>query len=247
MTPEEDERYARQTVLPGFGAAGQQRLKDARVLVVGAGGLGSPCLTSLAAAGIGTLGVADDDRVSLSNLARQTIHETSAVGRPKVESASEAIARLNPHVRVKTHPLRMSSANAAEIVSRYDLVADGTDSFASRFALAEACEIARRPLVSASVSRFQGSLTTLIPYENDQPTLRCLYPDPPSSWERDCSEDGVLGAVTQTLGAMQAMEVVKVVLRGALGEPLIGRVLLLDATSWRTRIVRYERRPRVAA
>ena len=135
MTPEEDERYARQTVLPGFGAAGQQRLKDTRVLVVGAGGLGSPCLTSLAVAGIGTIGVADDDRVSLSNLARQTIHETSAVGRPKVESASEAIARLNPHVRVKTHPLRMSSANAAEIVSRYDLVADGTDSFASRFAL----------------------------------------------------------------------------------------------------------------
>ena len=241
-TDVERERYARQTVLPGFGLDGQDRLREARVLVVGAGGLGSPCLTALAAAGVGTLGIADDDRVALSNLARQTIHDSDAVGRSKVESAAGSLARINPHVRVEPHAIRLTPTNAAEIVAAYDVIADGTDSFASRFALAEACEAVRRPLVSASVSRFQGTLTTLRPYENDNPTLRCLHPDPPSSWERDCSEDGVLGAVTQTLGAMQAMEVLKSLIGPSLGEPLIGRLLLLDALSWRTRIVRYGRR-----
>ena len=242
MTPEEGERYARQTVLPGFGVDGQEVLRRARVLVVGAGGLGSPCLMALAAAGVGTLGIADDDRVALSNLARQTIHDTEAVGRSKVESACASLARINPHVAIEPHAVRLKPSNAADIVAHYDVVADGTDSFASRFALAEACEAAARPLVTASVSRFQGTLTTLAPYEGDNPTLHCLHPDPPSSWDRDCSEDGVLGAVTMTLGAMQAMEVLKVLLGGRLGEPLFGRLLLLDALTWQTRIVRYARR-----
>ena len=140
------------------------------------------------------------------------------------------------------HPVRLKPANAADIAARYDVVADGTDSFASRFALADACETAKRALVTASVSRFQGTLTTLRPYERDNPSLRCLHPDPPSSWERDCSEDGVLGAVTLVLGAMQAMEVMKALLGGRLGQPLVGRLLLLDALTWQTRIVRYARR-----
>ncbi|MEM7567518.1 MAG: molybdopterin-synthase adenylyltransferase MoeB [Pseudomonadota bacterium] len=244
LSAEERERYARQTILPGFGDAHQEALKAARVLVIGAGGLGSPCLIALAAAGVGTLGIIDDDRVALSNLARQTIHETDAVGDLKVESASRSLARINPHVAVEAHAVRLKRENAGDLVETYDIVVDGTDSFASRTAVADVCAKVRRPLISAAVSRFEGTLTTLMPYTG-APDFADLYPDPPSSWEAGCAEEGVLGAVTQMLGAMQAAETIKVLLaeRGLpLGATLVGRLLIVDALNWRTRTVSYGRR-----
>ncbi len=245
LSDSERERYARQIVLPGFGEDRQCALKASRVLVVGAGGLGSPCLTALAAAGIGALGIIDDDRVALSNLARQTIHDTDAVGRDKVDSAAHSLARINPHVALETHRVRLKATNADGLVAGYDVIADATDSFASRIALADACERASRPLVSAAVSRFEGHLTTFMPYSDGNPRFHCLYPDPPSSWERGCAEDGVLGAVTQMLGAMQAAEVIKLALARSgmnLGQTLVGRLFVVDALSWRSRTVAYKRR-----
>ncbi len=245
LSDSERERYARQIVLPGFGEDHQRALKASRVLVVGAGGLGSPCLTALAAAGIGTLGIIDDDRVALSNLARQTIHDTGAVGHDKVESAARSLGRINPHVAIEPLRLRLKAENADELVAGYDVIADATDSFASRIALADACERTHRPLVSAAVSRFEGHLTTFMPYSDDNPCFQSLYPDPPSSWERGCAEDGVLGAVTQMLGAMQAAEVIKLVLAQggmALGQTLVGRLFIVDTLSWRSRTIAYRRR-----
>lgn len=247
LSRQELERYARHIVLSEIGGPGQQRLKRARVLVVGAGALGSPVLCYLAAAGVGALGVVDDDEVSLSNLQRQIVHDTASVGRPKVESAAAAIARINPHVRVETHRLRLDADNAAALVRAYDLVVDGTDNLATRYAMADACAAERRPLVAAVVSRFDGWVTVLKPYETGadgrpNPALRDLFPDePPPGMTPSCAEAGIVGALTGVIGSLQAMEAIKLIV-GA-GEPLVGRLLLYDGLGARVETIRYRARP----
>lgn len=243
LTPGEIERYARHIVLHGVGGPGQQKLKAARVLVVGAGGLGAPLLQYLAAAGIGTLGIVDDDVVSLSNLQRQVLHGTPDVGRPKVESASEAIARLNPHVRVEPIARRLEATSARDLVHGWDVVADGSDNFATRYAVADACFHEARPLVSGAVGAFDGSLTTLRPFERDvagrpNPTYRCLFPAPPPEGSvPTCAEAGVLGALTGIVGSMMALEVIREIV--GFGEGLVGRLLLLDAMTMRAETIAY--------
>jgi molybdopterin/thiamine biosynthesis adenylyltransferase len=245
LSPQELERYARHIVLPEIGGSGQQRLKRARVLVVGAGGLGAPVLQYLAAAGVGTLGIVDDDTVSLSNLQRQVIHDTSSVGRPKLESAQSAIERINPNVRVELHNLRIDSGNAAALVAQYDLAADGSDNFETRYAVADACAAEGRPLVHAAVGRFDGQVTVLMPYEArggvQNPSYRDLFPEPPpAGLVPSCAEAGVLGVLTGVVGTLQAMEVIKLVT--GIGEPLIGRLLLYDALAARFDTINYRAR-----
>ena len=245
LSPAELERYARHIVMQEIGGAGQQKLKKARVLVIGAGGLGAPVLQYLAAAGVGTLGIVDDDTVSLSNLQRQVIHDTDRLGEPKVASAAEAIARLNPNVTIEPHPTRLAGHNALALVSEYDLVVDGSDNFETRYLVSDACFYAQKPLVTAAVGQFDGSITTLKPYEQNasgdaNPTYRCLFPRKP----RDgllptCAEAGVLGALTGIIGTMQAMEVIKEIT--ATGEGLVGRMIMFDARSFRMETIRYKR------
>ncbi len=243
LSDEELERYARHVVLPEIGGAGQQKLKRARVLVLGAGGLGAPVLEYLAAAGIGTLGIVDDDTVSLSNLQRQVIHDTGAVGTSKGESARAAIARINPHVIVELHNLRLTAENAAGIVRAYDVVVDGSDNFETRYALADACAEEKKPLVHAAVGRFDGSITVLKPFENGtdgrpNPTYRDLFPEaPPPGLVPSCAVAGVLGALTGVVGTLQAMETIKLV--AGIGEPLVGRLLLYDGLAARFDTIRY--------
>jgi len=242
LTPEEIQRYKRHLVLHDIGGQGQAKLKAARVLVIGAGGLGSPALLYLAAAGVGTIGVIDDDTVSLDNLQRQIVHSTAAVGRPKVESAKETLAHLNPHVTVETFETRLDAGNAADIISRFDIVADGSDNFATRYLVSDACYFARRPLVHAAVGPFDGYLTTLKPYAADAkgslfPTYRCIFPEaPPPGMVPNCSEVGVLGAVVGVVGTLQATEVIKELT--GVGESLAGRLLLYDAKEPRFETVR---------
>ncbi|MCQ8242074.1 HesA/MoeB/ThiF family protein [Rhizosaccharibacter radicis] len=232
----EIQRYSRHILLREVGGEGQARLRDARVLVVGAGGLGAPLSLYLAAAGIGTIGIVDDDRVELSNLQRQVIHDTAALGMPKVRSAAAALARLNPLVRVEAHECRLEADNAMALVGRYDLVCDGCDNFRTRFLLSDACRLAGRTLVSAAVSRFEGQLTTFRAV-GGTPCYRCLYPEaPPPGAAPSCAEAGVLGAVTGVLGTLQATEVVKEIL--GLGEGLCGRVLCWDALAMRFSTIR---------
>lgn len=244
FAPDELERYARHIVLPEIGGAGQQKLKRARVLVVGAGGLGAPVLQYLAAAGVGTLGIVDDDTVSLSNLQRQVIHDTSAVGETKIASAVRSIGRINPAVVVEPLDMRITVDNAAEIVRRYDIVADGSDNFETRYAVADACAAERRTLVHAAVGRFDGSVTVLKPFETDSegrsnPTYRDLFPEPPpAGMVPSCAEAGVLGALTGVIGTLQAMEVIKLIT--GVGEPLVGRLLLYDGLGARFDTVRYK-------
>lgn len=243
LSTDELQRYARHIVLPEIGGAGQQKLKRARVLVVGAGGLGAPVLQYLAAAGIGTLGVVDDDRVSLSNLQRQVIHDTEAVDRLKTESAAAGIARLNPHVIVNRHELRLTADNAADIVAGYDVVADGSDNFETRYAVADICAELHKPLVTGAVGRFDGSLTVLKPFEaaadgHANPSYRDLFPaPPPPGLVPSCAEAGILGALTGIIGSLQAMEVIKLI--AGIGDPLIGRLLLYDALGGRFQTIRY--------
>lgn len=245
LSPEEIERYARHLVLPEIGGPGQQRLRQARILLVGAGGLGSPAALYLAAAGIGTLGIVDDDRVSLSNLQRQILHGTADVGRPKTDSATDAIRRVNPHVGVEAHRVRLDARNGRSVVKRYDLVIDGSDNFATRYALADLCEEAERPLVSAAVQRFSGSLTVLMPFGRDaegrpNPRYRDLFPSPPpEGMVPSCAEAGILGVVTGLLGTLAAAEAIKLV-TGA-GTPLVGRLLLVDTLRMRFEEIRYRR------
>lgn len=246
LTPEELERYARHIILPEIGGAGQQRLKRARVLVVGAGGLGAPVLQYLAAAGVGTIGIVDDDTVSLSNLQRQIIHDTPSVGMPKAASAAAAIARLNPHVRIETCDTRLTAGNARETVATFDVIVDGSDNFDTRYAVADACAEERRPLVHGAVGRFDGSLTVLKPFENGpdgtpNPSYRDLFPDaPPPGLVPSCAEAGIVGALTGVIGTLQAMEAIKLVT--GIGEPLVGRLLLYDGLAARFDTVRYKRR-----
>ncbi|MFH1796010.1 MAG: molybdopterin-synthase adenylyltransferase MoeB [Pseudomonadota bacterium] len=237
------ERYARHIVLAEVGGPGQQKLKRARVLVVGAGGLGAPVLLYLAAAGVGTLGIVDDDTVSLSNLQRQVIHDTAAVGRTKVDSAGATIGRVNPHVTIEPYVLRLDASNADGIVGAYDIVVDGSDNFETRYVLADACAAAKKPLVSGAVGRFDGSLTVLIPWEKDEkgrpnPSYRDLYPEaPPPGMVPSCAVAGVVGALTGVIGTLQAMEAIKLI-TGA-GEPLVGRLLLYDSLGARFDTIRY--------
>jgi adenylyltransferase/sulfurtransferase len=247
LSSEEIERYARQIVLRGVGGPGQNKLKAARALVVGAGGLGSPALQYLAGVGVGALGVVDDDDVALSNLHRQVIHATSDVGRPKTQSASAAIARLNPHVAVEQISIRLDEANARGIVRRFDVVLDGSDNFVTRYALSDACYFERRPLVAAALGEFDGTLTTLKPYEKGpdgqpNPTYRCLFPEAPEPGTiPTCAEAGVLGALGGVLGSLMALEAIREIL-GGFGdgdEGLVGRLLMIDARGMRFEKLRY--------
>lgn len=237
------ERYARHIVLREVGGPGQAALQQARVLAIGAGGLGAPLLMYLAAAGVGTLGVVDDDTVSLSNLQRQIIHATPDIGTRKVDSAAAKIAALNPHVTVETHPLRLTADNALEIVSRYDIVADGSDNFATRYLVADACFFAKKPLVTAAIGRFDGTLTTIRAHERGadgepNPTYRCLFPEPPPTGSIPaCAEAGVLGALPGILGSMMALEVMREIV--GFGEGLVGRLLMVDARDMRFETIAY--------
>jgi adenylyltransferase/sulfurtransferase len=239
----EIERYARHIVLREVGGPGQAKLKRARVLVIGAGGLGAPVLLYLAAAGVGTLGVVDDDTVSLSNLQRQVIHGTPDVDTLKVDSAAAAIDRLNPHVAVTTHAERLTANNALAIVGQYDIVADGSDNFATRYLVADACYFAKKPLVTAAVGTFDGTLTTIRAHERGadgkpNPTYRCLFPEPPPPGTVPaCSEAGILGALPGILGSMMALEVIREIV--GFGEGLVGRLLMVDARAMRFETVGY--------
>jgi molybdopterin-synthase adenylyltransferase len=235
LTDAQLERYARHIVLHDIGGLGQRKLLAAKVLVIGAGGLGSPCLQYLAAAGVGKLGIIDDDVVDLSNLQRQIIHTTKDIGRTKVSSAQAAIAAINPDVQVVMHNLRLTPDNACEIIAGYDIVADGSDSFATRFAVHDACLKLHKPLVSAAVGMFDGQLSTYKGYLPDAPCYRCFVAEMPVMSAGTCAEMGVLGALTGVMGSMQALEVMREII--GFGEPLVGRIILYDAMSARTRII----------
>ncbi len=233
LTEEQIRRYARHILLPEIGGIGQEALLRARVLVVGAGGLGSPLLLYLAAAGIGTLGIIDDDAVELSNLQRQIVHDTGSTGRLKVDSAAERIAAVNPGTVVERHAVRLTAENAVALVGRYDIVADGSDNFATRYLLNDACLAARRPLIAAAMLRFDAQLSTYKAHLGaPHPCYRCVFRDPPPPGTvPSCGEAGVLGALPGAVGSMQAIEVVKEVL--GIGESLSGRLLLFDALAAR--------------
>jgi adenylyltransferase/sulfurtransferase len=239
---QELERYARHIVLREVGGPGQAKLKAARVLVIGAGGLGAPVLLYLAAAGVGVLGVVDDDIVSLSNLQRQVIFATPDVGLRKVDSAEAAIARLNPHVAVETHMMRLDTSNALDLISKYDIVADGSDNFATRYLVSDACYFAKKPLITAAVGTFDGTLTTLRAHETRDgvrnPTYRCLFPEPPPPGTVPaCAEAGILGALPGILGSMMALEVIREIV--GFGEGLVGRLLMVDARAMRFETLNY--------
>ena len=243
LDPEELERYARHIVLREVGGPGQAKLKAGRVLVVGAGGLGAPVLLYLAAAGVGTLGIIDDDDVSLSNLQRQIIFATADIGRPKVESAAHTVKGLNPLINVETHHVRLAAANAIDLISRYDIVADGSDNFATRYLVSDACYFAKKPLVTAAVGTFDGSLTSIRAHEmradgTRNPTYRCLFPEPPPAGTVPaCAEAGILGALPGVLGSLMALEVIREIV--GFGEGLVGRLLMVDARSMRFETLSY--------
>ena len=241
LSGEEIERYARHLVMPEIGGAGQQKLKAARVLIVGAGGLGAPAIQYLAAAGIGRLRIVDDDQVSLSNLQRQVIHASDSVGKAKVASAAAAVEALNPHVIVEPVEARFDAEGAARLLDGVTVALDCTDNFASRFALADAAAVAQVPLVSGAVNRFDGSLTTLMPWADANPSYRDLVPDmPPADSIATCEAAGVMGVATGIVGTLQAGEAIKLVT--GIGTPLIGRLLLIDPLAMRFDTIRYGRR-----
>lgn len=243
LSPEELERYARHIVLPEIGGPGQHKLRQARVLVIGAGGLGAPVLQYLAAAGVGTIGVVDDDVVSLSNLQRQVIHDTGSVGAEKVDSARRSLAAINPHVRVETHAVRLMPDNAAKLIGAYGIIVDGSDNFSTRYLVADCSAELEKPLVTAAVGRFDASLTVVMPFAKNaegkaNPSYRDLFPEPPpEGLVPSCAEAGIVGALTGIVGSLQAMEVIKLIV--GMGEPLVGRLLLYDALAARFETIRY--------
>ena len=247
LSAEELERYARHIVLREVGGPGQAALKAARVLVIGAGGLGAPVLMYLAAAGVGTLGVIDHDTVSLSNLQRQIIHTTPDVGRPKVDSAADKILALNPHVTLRTHAARLGAANALALLSGYDIVVDGSDNFATRYLVSDACYLAKKTLVAGALGVFDASLTTIRAHElgadgAPNPTYRCLFPEPPPPGTTPtCEEAGVLGALAGVLGSMMALETIREIV--GFGDSLVGRLVMIDARAMRFETLRYARDP----
>jgi molybdopterin/thiamine biosynthesis adenylyltransferase/rhodanese-related sulfurtransferase len=228
LTPEQRMRYSRHTLIPEVGVDGQIKLLNAKVLLIGAGGLGSPAALYLAAAGVGTLGIVDDDLVDESNLQRQVIHNTERVGTPKTESARLSIEALNPDVKVVEYRTRLDASNIIEIIKDYDVLVDGADNFPTRYLLNDASVRLRKPVVSASILTFDGQVSTFVPYEG--PCYRCLYPTPPpAELAPSCSENGVLGVMAGIMGLLQANEVTKLVI--GIGEPLVGRLLLFEALS----------------
>jgi adenylyltransferase/sulfurtransferase len=237
-------RYARHIILPEVGGEGQAKLLQSRVLVVGAGGLGSPLLLYLAAAGTGTLGVVDDDFVDLSNLQRQVIHTTGRIGAAKVESARETLSEINPEVTLVPHQTRLNAENALELIADYDLVADGSDNFATRFVVNDACYLAKTPLVSAALLRFEGQISTFKAYLGDaDPCYRCIFPEaPPPGLIPTCAEGGVLGAVAGAMGSIQAAEVIKELL--GIGESLSGSLLIYDALNTTFRKIKVKPDPK---
>jgi molybdopterin-synthase adenylyltransferase len=245
LSDDEVERYARHLVLREVGGPGQAKIRAACVLVVGAGGLGSPVALYLAAAGIGKLGLVDDDAVSLSNLQRQILFRTADIGRPKVEAGTDALKALNPGVQIESHNMRITAANALELIAGYDIVADGSDNFATRFLLNDACFFAKKVLVSAAVTEFEGQLATYKGYAPDLPCYRCLFAaPPPPGTVPNCSETGVLGAAAGVMGSLQALEVLKEA--AGLGTGLSGKVLTYKALSAEFRIARLAKDPACA-
>ena len=244
LTREELHRYSRHLILPDVALDGQLRIKAARVLLIGAGGLGSPAALYLAAAGVGTLGLVDFDVVDVTNLQRQVLHGTSAVGQPKLESARERIADLNPNVQVETHETRLTSANALEILREYDVIVDGTDNFATRYLTNDACVILGKPNVYGSIFRFEGQASIFA--TPDGPCYRCLFPNPPPpGLVPSCAEGGVLGVLPGIVGTIQATEALKLIL--GIGDTLVGRLLLIDAMGMRFHTVRVPRDPNCPA
>ncbi len=244
MQPDEFRRYARQMILPEMGQEGQERLRSASVLCVGAGGLGSPVAMYLAAAGVGRLGLVEFDRVDLSNLQRQVLHGTSDVGRLKVESARETLRELNPHVRVEVHPAKLTAANVMELVRAYDLVVDGTDNFTARYLVNDACVLLAKTNVYGAVLRFEGQASVFAPQEGG-PCYRCLFPEPPPpELAPSCAEAGVLGVVPGLIGLLQATETLKQVL--GIGESLVGRLMVFDALRTKFRELSVRRDPQCA-
>ena len=245
FSSEEIDRYARHFVLSEIGGPGQQKLKSARILVLGAGGLGAPVLQYLAAAGVGTLRIVDDDVVSLSNLQRQIIHETSDLGEPKVESAGRTLAAINPHVVVEQKPVRLTEANADELLFGCDLAIDGCDNFDTRYLMADVCEARKVPLITSAVNRFDGTITTLKPWDEDEsgkrnPGYRDIFPNKPEDGlVPSCAEAGVLGAMTGLMGSLLALEAIKELV--GFGDGLVGRLLMVDGLSLRFQTIAYKR------
>ena len=246
FSEEQIKRYARHIVLPEVGGIGQEKLINAKVLVIGAGGLGAPLLMYLAAAGVGTLGVVDDDTVDLSNLQRQVIHSTDRIGMPKVKSAGEAVTAINPNVSFVPHDTRLRADNVRDLFSAYDIVADGSDNFDTRFLVNDACHLAGKTLVSGAILRFEGQIATFRSGRDDKkPCYRCLYRDkPPSELVPSCAESGVLGALAGTVGSLQAVEVLKEILH--LGDTLSGFLMIYDALAADFRKIKLPRDPTCA-
>lgn len=238
FSEEQIRRYSRHIILKEVGGIGQQKLLGAKVLMVGAGGLGSPCAYYLAAAGIGNIGIIDSDVVELSNLQRQILHKTNDIGRLKVDSAKETMVALNPDVKVTTYPKRLDTDNILSIFADYDIIVDGTDNFPSRYLINDACVMLGKPNVHGSIFRFEGQATVFKP--NEGPCYRCLYPEPPpADMVPSCQEAGVLGVLPGIIGTIQAIESIKLIL--GKGEPLVGRLLLFDALSMDFREVRLKK------
>jgi len=243
LSEDQFRRYARHLILDEVGEEGQEKLLQSRVLVIGAGGLGSPLLMYLAAAGVGTIGIVDDDRVDITNLQRQIVHATERIGDLKVTSAAESLARINDGVVIESHPLRLAADNAAALIERYDLVADGSDNFTTRYLLNDLCTRLRKPLVAAALSPFEGQLSTFKAYLGDgHPCYRCLFrePPPPGMVPR-CEEAGILGAVAGVVGTLQTVEVLKELL--GLGDGLDGTLLIYDALKARFHRIRIAKDP----
>lgn len=240
LSEEEIERYSRQIILSEVGGVGQEKLLNSSVLVVGAGGLGSPVLLYLAAAGVGRIGVVDSDRVELNNLQRQIVHSTKDVGREKVESAKETLLRINPQIKVDTHGVRLSSSNALDIISSYDLVVDGSDNFATRYLLNDSCVMLKKPLVEAAILRFEGQIMSIIPGRGA--CYRCLFPEPPPpDAVPNCQQAGILGPVAGVMGSLQAIEALKILL--GKGSFLEGKLLIVDTLNLIFHLVNVRRNP----
>lgn len=250
LSDQQLERYARHIILKEVGGAGQAKLLQARVAIIGAGGLGSPLLMYLAAAGVGTLGLIDDDVVSLSNLQRQIVHTSDRIGAPKTASAQKAIAAINPDVTLQCHAVRITTENATELLAGYDLVADGSDNFATRLAVSDACVALKITLISGAIAGFEGQLATFKPHaataDAGLPCYRCFLPNHPGeAAERSCSDQGILGAVAGVVGTMQAVEVLKELLD--LGNSLAGQLMLYDSLSAQSRSIRLPKDPACTA
>lgn len=243
FTEEQIKRYARHIILPEVGGKGQEKLLNSKVLVIGAGGLGSPAILYLAAAGVGTIGIVDFDVVDLSNLQRQIIHNTERVGTPKVESAKKTVEMLNPDVKVIAYNTRISKENIMDIIKDYDVVLDGTDNFPTRFLINDACYFAGKPLVSAAMLRFEGQVSVFdFRMKEQSPCYRCLFPEPPPpGLVPSCQEAGILGSIGGIMGCIQATEAIKLIL--GIGEPLVGKLLIMDALSMDFRKVKLRKDP----